>query len=46
MKTESEPSLSQKFDSLLKQVLSVPKKEIDRRESDYRKQRAQAKRGK
>jgi hypothetical protein len=39
--TASKPS--EKFDGLLRQVLSVPKKEIDRREAEYRKQRARRK---
>jgi len=30
---------SEKFDSLLKQALSVPKSEIDRREVEYQKKR-------
>jgi hypothetical protein len=37
---------AQKFDSLLRQVLSVSKKEIDRRDAEYRKQRARIKREK
>jgi hypothetical protein len=32
-------SPSDKFDSLLKRVLSVPKAEIDRREAEYQKKR-------
>jgi len=43
MKIEPQPTPSEKFDSLLRQVLSVPKTEIDRREVEYRKQRARRK---
>ena len=35
----SEPTPLEKFDSLLKRVLSVPKSEIDRREVEYQKMR-------
>jgi hypothetical protein len=35
----SEPTPAQRFGGLLKQVLSVPKAELDRRETEYRKQR-------
>lgn len=39
-----EPTHAQKFDALLGRVLSVPKAEILRRESEYKKQRAEIKR--
>jgi hypothetical protein len=35
----SDSSPAQKFDGLLKQVLTVPKVEIDRREAEYQKRR-------
>jgi hypothetical protein len=35
-----EPSQSEKFRAFAKQVISVPKAEIDRREAAYQKERA------
>jgi len=36
----------ERFTNLVRQVLSVPKAEIDRREAEYRKERARKKRQK
>jgi hypothetical protein len=41
-----EPSAFEKFDRLLRKVVAVPKSEIDKRESAYKRQRARKKRGK
>ena len=41
--TKPEPKPFEKFQQFAKQVLSVPKKEIDRREAEYQKQRATTK---
>lgn len=38
--TKPEPKPFEKFQQFAKQVLSVPKKEIDRREAEYQKARA------
>jgi len=38
-KTEPEPKPFEKFQQFAKKVLSVPKKEIDRREAQYQKQK-------
>jgi hypothetical protein len=38
--TKPEPKPFEKFQQFAKQVLSVPKKEIDRREAQYQEQRA------
>jgi hypothetical protein len=38
-KSDSQASPSARFHSLLKQVLAVPKAEIDRRQAEYKKQR-------
>jgi len=38
-KTEPEPKPFEKFQQFAAKVLSVPKKEIDRREAEYQKQR-------
>lgn len=47
MKTEkTEPTPFEKFRDFAKQVISVPKAEIDRREAEYQKQRAEKKKGK
>jgi len=37
--TATEPKPSEKFRKAMKQILSVPKKELDRRELEYRQQR-------
>lgn len=34
-----EPKPSEKFKTAMKQILSVPKAEIDRREAEYKRQR-------
>jgi hypothetical protein len=41
MKQQSDSSATpfERFDSLLKRVISVPKSEIDKREAEYKKQR-------
>lgn len=39
--TKPEPRPFEKFQQFAKQVLSVPKKEIDRREVEYKKARQQ-----
>ena len=39
-KAEPEPSPAEKFRQFAKQVLSVPKAEIERREQQYQKDRA------
>jgi hypothetical protein len=41
--TKPEPKPFERFQQFAKQVLSVPKKEIDRREAEYKAQRASAK---
>jgi hypothetical protein len=44
MKPESTPF--QRFDSLMRSVISVPKTEIDKRQADYRRKREELKRAK
>ena len=36
----------QKFDSLMRTVISVPKAEIDKRQAEYQRQREEARRAK
>jgi hypothetical protein len=43
---DSEPSPFERFDKLLRRVVSVPKKEIDKREAAYKRQRAHKKKSK
>jgi len=40
----AEPTPFQKFEALTRRVMSVPKAEIDRRQSEYKKKRAEKKR--
>ena len=44
MKTESDPTPFQRFDALTRQVMSVPKAEIDKRAEKARKEREERKR--
>jgi hypothetical protein len=37
--TATEQKPSEKFKKAMKQILSVPKKELDRREAEYKEQR-------
>jgi hypothetical protein len=39
MPTATEQKPSEKFRKAMKQILSVPKKELDRRETEYKEQR-------
>jgi hypothetical protein len=39
MPTATEQKPSEKFRTAMKQILSVPKKELDRRELEYKEQR-------
>jgi hypothetical protein len=43
--SQPEPTHAQKFDALLGVVLSVPKAEILRREAEYKKLRAEKRKG-
>jgi hypothetical protein len=38
MAKSSEPTPFQKFDSLMRSVISVPKAEIDKRQAEYQRQ--------
>jgi hypothetical protein len=38
-KSDSRPTPFEKFDSLLKKVIAVPKSEIDKREAEYKARR-------
>jgi len=39
MSIKSDPKPSEKFRKAMKQILSVPKTELERREAEYQKQR-------
>ena len=43
---QPEPKPSEKFLSFAKRVLSVPKKEIDKREAEYKEQRSKTRKHK
>jgi len=43
MATKTEPTPFQKFQALAKGVISIPKAEIDRREQEWKKDRAEKK---
>jgi hypothetical protein len=43
---QSEPTAFQRFDSLMRTVISVPKAEIDRREAQWKRERAEKKKSK
>ena len=43
---QGEPTPFQRFDSLMRSVISVPKAEIDKRQAEYKRQREEARRAK
>lgn len=44
MEAQPEPSPFQKFDAVMRQIISVPKAELDRRAKSEKEKRKQAKR--
>ena len=45
IETKQDGKEFERFEDLLKQVIKVPKSEIDRREKEYQKDRAKKKKG-